>query len=63
MRVVSVPGRTVRHWVTGRVIDERGIAHDPLCVTTEHYLGMGDLVLVEDPTEPAPKPAKAPAAE
>ncbi|MDR3408469.1 MAG: hypothetical protein P4L68_08225 [Methylovirgula sp.] len=61
MRVVSVPGRTVRHWVTGRVIDDAGIAYDPHCVTTAHYLGHGDLQLVDrDPDGPladAPAPA------
>ncbi|KUR80760.1 hypothetical protein [Novosphingobium sp. FSW06-99] len=57
MRVVSVPGRTVRHWGTKRVIDERGILYDPLCVTTAFYLGCGDLALAEDEPEPAPEPA------
>lgn len=55
MRVVSVPGRHVRHWVTGRVIDELGIAYDPFCTTTQFYLGCGDLVLTQD--EPVENPA------
>lgn len=58
MRVVSVPGRLVRHWVTGRVIDAQGIAYNPFCTTTQFYLGCGDLVLAEDEVAADPAPAE-----
>jgi hypothetical protein len=63
MRLVSVPGRTVRHWVTRRVIDAAGILYDPFCTTAAHYLAAGDLVLVDDVAEPAPAPEPADTAD
>lgn len=54
MRVVSVPGRTVRHPVTRRVIDERGVLYDPHDVTIAQLINHGDLALAEDlPAEDA----------
>ena len=47
MHVVAVPGRTVRHPVTRRVIDARGIPHDPNDLTIARYIADGDLDLVE----------------
>ena len=68
MRLVAVPGRTVRHWETGRVIDDRGVAYDPLSPIAAHYVEAGDLELAEDLVEPEPTPIEpapsaAPAAE
>jgi hypothetical protein len=54
MRVVSVPGRTVRHPVTLRVITERGIPYDPYDFTIAQLINHGDLELVEDEPEDVP---------
>ncbi|HZU64974.1 MAG TPA: hypothetical protein VFF98_14910 [Novosphingobium sp.] len=52
MRVVSVPGRLVRHPVTRRVIDERGVLVDPHDVTFARLVADGDLAVAEDDEVP-----------
>jgi hypothetical protein len=60
MRVISVPGRLVLHPVTLRVIDDRGIAHDPHDLAIAQLIAHGDLALVEDePEAPKTAPGKA----
>jgi hypothetical protein len=59
MRVVSVPGRTVRHPVTLRVITERGIPYDPFDFAIAQLINHGDLKLVEDEPEDVPAGSNA----
>lgn len=55
-RLVSVPGRTVRHWETNRVIDDAGMLYDPNSPVAAFYLAAGDLALVEDAAPAAAAP-------
>lgn len=54
MRVVRVPGRLVRHPVTNRIIDDRGVQVDPDDLAFATLIAAGDLVVEpeEAPGEP-----------
>ena len=60
MRVVSVPGRTVRHPVTHRIIGEDGVLVDPHDVTFIRLIADGDLNIVSDNAEQAAPALTAP---
>ncbi len=58
MRVISVPGRLVRHPVTKRVIDEAGVLIDPNDLTWVNLIADGDVALADDaPVEAVALPA------
>lgn len=55
MRVISVPGRLVRHPVTLRIIDEAGVLADPHNLIWINLIADGDVAVAEDePTEDTP---------
>ena len=60
MRVVSVPGRTIRNPATGRVIDDVGIEVSSHDVTFHTLVAHGDLAIVP---EAAPTKASKEAAQ